>query len=196
MTRKKKFKYPDNLDEEKVMKKWREAIELVPSLINSVFKNGQVKVMTYRELLGRLKEMDIDHDDAEDIIYEAERKKLLHYYSKARSYRWIPERKREEEINKTERLERAIEDILIKRNVKWLSREELIKELIDKEFSGEDIERAIREAVRDCVIDLHESEDMLRLVPEKERTRMWELKRLERLDLKKRLYGKMMVKHA
>ncbi|MBO3754508.1 MAG: hypothetical protein FGF53_06520 [Candidatus Brockarchaeota archaeon] len=100
MIRKKKFKYPDNLDEEKVMKKWREAIELVPSLINSIFKNGQVKVMTYRELLGRLKEMDIDHDDAEDIIYEAERKKLLHYYSKARLYRWIPEGKREEEINK------------------------------------------------------------------------------------------------
>ncbi len=93
-------------------------------------------------------------------------------------------------------MEKAIEDIVMKRNVKWLSREELIRELIDKEFSREDIERAIREAIRDCVIDSHESEDMLRLVPEKERARMWELRRLERLDLKKRLYEKMMIEHA
>lgn len=69
----------------------------------------------------------------------------------------------------------------------------MIKELIDKEFSREDIERTIREAVRDCVIDLHESEDMLRLVPEKERARMRELRRL---DSKKRLYEKMMIEHA
>ncbi len=44
------------------------SIELAPSLINSIFKNGQVKVMRRGELIGRLKEMDIDHDDAEDII--------------------------------------------------------------------------------------------------------------------------------
>lgn len=72
----------------------------------------------------------------------------------------------------------------------------MIKELIDKEFSREDMERAIREAVRGCVIDLHESEDMLRLVPEKERARMREFRRLERLDSKKRLYEKMMIEHA
>ncbi len=72
----------------------------------------------------------------------------------------------------------------------------MIKELIDKEFSREDIERTIREAVRGCIIDLHESEDMLRLVPEKERARMRELRRLERLDSKKRLYEKMMIEHA
>lgn len=108
----KKFKHPDNLDEEKVVKKRREVIGLAPSLINSIFKDGQVKAMTRRGLLGRLKEMDIDRDDAEDIIYEAERKKLLHYNSKAQSYYWIPEGKREGEINKTERLEKAIEDIL------------------------------------------------------------------------------------
>lgn len=196
MIRKKKFKYPDNLDEEKVMKKWREALELAPSLVTSIFKNGEVKAMTYRELYSRLKERGIDYDDAEDVIYESERKKLLHHDSKTRSYYWIPEEKRKEEINKTERFEKAIEDILIKRNVKWLSREYLIKELIDKEFSKEDIERAVREAVRDCVIDLHESEDMVRLIPEKERARMYELRRLERLDSKKQLYEKMVTEHT
>ncbi|MEM2087114.1 MAG: hypothetical protein QXF52_00405 [Thermoproteota archaeon] len=196
MIRKKEFKYPDNLDEEKVVKKWREALELAPSLVSSIFKNGEVKTMTYRELYSRLKEKGIDYDDAEDVIYEAERKKLLHYDSKARSYYWIPEEKRDEEINKTERLEKAIEDILMKSNVKWLSREDLIKELTDKGLSREDIKRAVREAVRDCVIDLHESENRVRLIPEKERARMWELRRLERLDSKKRLYEDMMIEHA
>lgn len=45
-----KMQYPDDLDEEKAMKRWREAIQQAPSLISSVFEDGKSKVMPREEL--------------------------------------------------------------------------------------------------------------------------------------------------
>ncbi|NHV99069.1 MAG: hypothetical protein HA496_05390 [Thaumarchaeota archaeon] len=190
------FKYPDYLDEEKVMEKWREAVESASSLISSIFKDGLVKMMAYRELYGKLKEKGIDYDDAEDVVSEAERKKLIYYDSKTRSYNWIPEERRNEEMCKTEQLEKTIADIFIERNAKWLHRDELVRGLAGKGFSREDIERAVYEAIRDFVVDFHESEDMFRLVPKDERVRMGELRRLRKLNSKKWFYEKMVREHA
>lgn len=194
--RKSGFKYPDYLDEEKVMKKWREAIETAPSLISSIFKNGLVKIMVYRELYDKLKEKGIDYDDAEDVVSEAEKKKLIYYDSKTRSYNWIPGERRDEEICKTEQLEKAITDIFVERNVKWLHRDELVGGLAGKGLSREDIERAVYEAVRDYVVDSHESEGMFRLIPQEEQARMGELRRLRKSSSKKWLYEKMIKEHA
>jgi len=190
------FKYPDYLDEEKVMEKWREAVESASSLISSIFKDGLVKMMMYRELYDKLKEKGIDYDDAEDVVSEAERKKLIYYDSKTRSYNWIPEERRDEEVCKTEQLEKAVADIFVERNAKWLHRDELVSGLASKGLSREDIERSVYEAVRDYVVDSHESEGMFRLVPQEERVRMGELRRLRKLNSKKWFYEKMMKEHA
>jgi len=44
------MEYPEDLNEDKVMKKWREAIQQAPSLISSIFKDGKLKVITKKEL--------------------------------------------------------------------------------------------------------------------------------------------------
>jgi hypothetical protein len=130
------------------------------------------------------------------VVSEAERKKLIYYDSKTRSYNWIPEERRNEEMCKTEQLEKTIADIFIERNAKWLHRDELVRGLAGKGFSREDIERAVYEAIRDFVVDFHESEDMFRLVPKDERVRMGELRRLRKLNSKKWFYEKMVREHA
>ncbi|MBO3754231.1 MAG: hypothetical protein FGF53_05060 [Candidatus Brockarchaeota archaeon] len=63
------MEYPDDLNEEKVMKKWREAIRRTPSLISSIFKDGKLKIMTKKELLEELKKRSISYDDMEDVIH-------------------------------------------------------------------------------------------------------------------------------
>lgn len=196
MIKRKKNNHPDRLNEEKVMERWREAMKSAPSLISSIFKDGQIKEMPYRELYDKLKETGIDYDDAEDVISEAGRRKLIYYDSKTQSYHWIPVEKRDEEMHKTELLEKAIEDVFVETNAKWLHRDELIKSLADKGLSREDIERAVHEATRDCIVDLHESDGILRLIPRKERTRMRELNRLRRLYSKKQLYESITREHV
>jgi len=72
----------------------------------------------------------------------------------------------------------------------------LVSGLASKGLSREDIERSVYEAVRDYVVDSHESEGMFRLVPQEERVRMGELRRLRKLNSKKWFYEKMMKEHA
>ncbi|MEM3660092.1 MAG: hypothetical protein QXU11_06735 [Thermoproteota archaeon] len=60
------MQYPDNLDEEKAMKRWREAIQQASSLISSIFEDGKLKVMTDDELSDELIKRGVSYDDLED----------------------------------------------------------------------------------------------------------------------------------
>ena len=87
----KKMQHPDDLDEEKVMKRWREAIQQAPSLISLIFEDGRLKVMTSEELSSELERRNISYDDIEDAIDEAERRKLITIdYKTWSAYFWIP----------------------------------------------------------------------------------------------------------
>lgn len=48
--RHKRMESPEELDEEKVMKRWHEAIRAASSLVRSAFQNGKVKTLTKREV--------------------------------------------------------------------------------------------------------------------------------------------------
>ena len=148
-----KMEYPDELDEEKVMKRWREAIQQTPSLISSIFENGRLKVMTRKELCDELERRGVSYDDVDDVIDEAERKALIIIDCKTRSaYFWVPPERREEEKLKTEELEKLVEEAFRERNTEELLRDELEEILTSKGLSTDEVKRALRDAERDCIL--------------------------------------------
>jgi hypothetical protein len=52
-------------------------IRSAPSIVGSIFKDGRVKVMTDCELKRKLEEKGVAADDVDDVIDEAERRKLI-----------------------------------------------------------------------------------------------------------------------
>jgi SOS response regulatory protein OraA/RecX len=197
MAKKRRFRYPEELDRKKVMEKWREALQSAPSLISSIFEYEKLKVMTRHDLVARLRAKNVDFDDVDDVIHEAERKKLICMdYRMWSAYYWIPPEKREEEKYKTEELEKAVEDVFLENNAEWLLEEKLKEGLLNKGLSPEDIERAIYEAERDCVISSSFESGGVRefqLIPREDRERKLELGRLDRLYFKRWLYEKALA---
>ncbi len=197
MVKEREFRYPEELDRKKVMERWRKALQSAPSLISLIFKDGELKVMTRRDLVARLSSKNIDLDDINDVIHEAERKKLIcRDYKTWSIYYWIPQEKREEEKRKTEELEKAVEDVFSKNNTNLLLEEDLKKGLLKKGLSADDVERAIYEAKRDCVISSSSvSKDVrkFRLIPCEDREREFEQRRLDILDSERWLYEKALT---
>lgn len=120
------MEYPDDLDEEKVMRRWREAIQQAPSLISSIFEDGKIEAMTRKELLDELEKRGISYDDTEDVINEAQRKKLITIdYKTWSTYFLVPLARREVEKQRTEELKKLLEEAFRKRGVEELSKDEL-----------------------------------------------------------------------
>ncbi|MBO3832898.1 MAG: hypothetical protein FGF51_05875 [Candidatus Brockarchaeota archaeon] len=189
------MQYPDDLDEEKVVKKWREAIQQAPSLISSVFENGRLKVMTRKELFDKLEKKGVSYDDIEDVVDEAERKKLIIIDYKTRSaYFWVPPEKREEEKLKTEELEKLVEEAFRERNKEELSRDELKEILASKGLSTDEVERALRDAERDCILSSYPFTKkgwVYELIPLEDRENELEFRRLGKLHDKKWIYRRL-----
>jgi hypothetical protein len=179
------MEYPDELDEEKTMKKWHEAIRSAPSLITSIFKDGKIKAMTKRELHKKLGEKGIIHDKY-DVIREAERKKIISIdYKTWSAYFWIPPEERERE--------KAVEDAFL--GEKELSEDELREILASRGLSTDEIERAIYEAERDCKISSFYEKKVKKygLIPSKEREDEMRYRRLKTLYSSRWLYDKMLM---
>jgi len=151
--RRKKAKLTEELNEKETMKRWRAAIRSAPSIVGSIFKDGRVKVMTDRELKRKLEEKGVAADDVDNVIDEAERRKLITIdYETWSSYHWISPEKRKEEKQETQRLEKAVEDIFLKRCTDRLLEDELRKDLISTGLSAREVKRALYEAERDCAV--------------------------------------------
>ena len=189
------MQYPDDLDEEKAMKMWREAIQQASLLISSIFEDGKLKVMTRKELSEELMKKGISYDDLEDVIDEAQRKKLIAIdYDTWSAYFWIPPERREEEKQRTEELERLVEEAFVKRNKEKLSEEELKEILAGKELSIEEIERALYEAERDCILSSYPFTKkgwVYELIPLEDRRDELERRRLGKLYDMRWIYEKV-----
>jgi SOS response regulatory protein OraA/RecX len=190
------MEYPEDLNEDKVMKKWREAIQQAPSLISSIFKGGKLKVITKKELFEELKKRGISYDDTEDVIGEAERKKLILLdYKTLSAYLWIPSERREKEKRRTEKLEGLVEKAFMEKGVEELSENELKEILTRKGLSVEEVERALLEAERDCILSSYPFTKkgwMYELIPSEDRARELECRRLGKLYTEIWLYEKHM----
>lgn len=174
--RRKKAKPTEELNEKEIMKRWCAAIRSAPSIVGSIFKDGRVKVMTDRELKRKLEEKGVAANDVDDVIDEAERRKLITIdYETWSSYHWISPEKRKEEKQETQRLEKAVEDIFLKRCTDRLLEDELRKDLISTGLSAREVKRALYEAERDCVVTSSALGRCweYRLVPPKERKGSW-----------------------
>lgn len=185
------MKYPEELDEERVMEKWREAIKSAPLLISSIFKDGKIRAMSERELDERLGERGVEDDDRYDVICEGEREKLITLdYNTWSAYFWIPPERREEERKKTEELEKMVESVFLERGVKELPEDELKRALTERELSAGDVKRAIYEAHRDCVVSsfIEGKVEKYKLVSPEERERGREMRRRGRLYTARWLY--------
>lgn len=188
------MEYPDELNEEKVMKKWHEAVQSAPSLIASIFKDGKVKVITKRELHRKLEEKGIACDDVNDVINEVERRKLISIdYKTWSAYFWIPPEKREEEMQKTRQFKKAVEEAFLGKNE--LSADELRRILASRGISTDEIERAIYEAERDYIISPFYEKKVKKyeLVPPEEREDEMRHRRLKILYSSRWLYDKMLM---
>ncbi|MEM3908016.1 MAG: hypothetical protein QXZ17_14360 [Nitrososphaerota archaeon] len=190
-----RMQYPDNLDEEKAMKRWRESIQQASSLISSIFKDGKLKVMTDDELSDELMKRGVSYDDLEDVIDEAQRKKLITIdYNTWSAYFWIPPERREEEKQKTEKLEKLVEEAFVERNTEKLSENELKEILASKGLSAEDVRRAIYEAERDCILSSYPFTKkgwVYELIPREERGEEPERRRLGKLYDIRWIYEKL-----
>jgi len=190
------MEYPDDLDEEKVIKKWREAIRQAPSLISSIFEDEKIKTMTRKELLDKLKERGVSYDDTEDVINEAGREKVITInYGTWSTYLWIPPERREMEKQRTRELEKLVEEVFMEKGVEELSENELKEILTRKGLSVEEVERALLEAERDCILSSYPFTKrgwVYELIPPEDRARELECRRLEKLDTERRLYEKHM----
>ena len=188
--------YPEELNEEKVMEKWREAIQQAPSLISSIFEDGKIKAMTRKELLDKLKERGVSYDDTEDVINEAEREKVITInYGTWSTYLWIPPARREMEKQRTRELEKLVEEVFMEKSVEKLSENELEEILTSKGLSAEEAERALLEAERDCILSSYPFTKrgwVYELIPPEDRARELECRRLEKLYTERRLYEKHM----
>ncbi len=189
------MEYPDDLDEEKVIKKWREAIQQAPSLISSIFEDGKIKAMTRKELLDKLKERGVSYDDTEDVINEAEREKVITInYGTWSTYLWIPPARREMEKQRTRELEKLVEEVFMEKGVEELSENELKEILTRKGLSTEEVERALLEAERDCILSSYPFTKkgwMYELIPPEDRARELECRRLVKLDIQRRIYRRL-----
>ena len=190
------MEYPDDLDEEKVIKKWREAIRQAPSLISSIFEDEKIKTMTRKELLDKLKERGVSYDDTEDVINEAGREKVITInYGTWSTYLWIPPGRREMEKQRTRELEKLVEEVFMEKGVEELSEDELKEILTSKGLSAEEAERALLEAERDCILSSYPFTKrgwVYELIPPEDRARELECRRLEKLYTERRLYEKHM----
>jgi len=188
--------YPEELNEEKVMEKWREAIQQAPSLISSIFEDGKIKAMTRKELLDKLKERGVSYDDTEDVINEAEREKMITInYETWSTYLWIPPARREMEKQRTRELEKLVEEVFMEKSVEKLSENELEEILTSKGLSTEEVERALLEAERDCILSSYPFTKkgwMYELIPPEDRARELECRRLGKLYTERWLYEKHM----
>lgn len=193
--RHKRMESPEELNEEKVMKRWREAIRAASSLARSAFQNGKVKTLTKRELTYKLKDKGITADDVDSVINEAERRKLISIdYRSWSSYHWVPNEDRVKEKQKTLRLEKSVENVFLSRNVTRLTEDEL-KEALKTGLSPDEVKQAVYEAERDCIIGSSVSSNNVWeyvLIPPKARKTELETRRLEKLLIRRRLYKKIM----
>jgi hypothetical protein len=189
------MEYPDDLDEEKVIKKWREAIRQAPSLISSIFEDGKIKAMTRKELLDKLKERGVSYDDTEDVINEAEREKVITInYGTWSTYLWIPPERREMEKQRTRELEKLVEEVFMEKGVEELSEDELKGILTSNGLSAEEVERALLEAERDCILSSYPFTKrgwVYELIPSEDRARELECRRLVKLDIQRRIYRRL-----
>jgi hypothetical protein len=171
------MEYPDDLDEEKVIKKWREAIRQAPSLISSIFEDGKIKAMTRKELLDKLKERGVSYDDTEDVINEAGREKVITInYGTWFTYLWIPPGRKEMEKQRTRELEKLVEEVFMEKGVEELSEDELKEILTSKGLSAEEVERALLEAERDCILSSYPFTKrgwVYELIPPEDRAGSW-----------------------
>jgi SOS response regulatory protein OraA/RecX len=178
------------------VEKWREAIRQAPSLISSIFKEGKLKVITKKELLEELKKRSVSYDDIEDVIGEAERKKLILLdYKTLSAYLWIPPERREEEKRRTEKLKRLVEEAFMEKGVEELSEDELKGTLTSKGLSADEVERALLEAERDCILSSYPFTKrgwVYELIPSEDRARELECRRLGKLYTERWLYEKRM----
>lgn len=192
--RRKKAKLTEELNEKETVKRWRAAIRSDPSIVGSIFKDGRVKVMTDRELKRKLEEKGVAADDVDNVIDEAERRKLITIdYETWSSYHWISPEKRKEEKQETQRLEKAVEDIFLKRCTDRLLEDELRKDLISTGLSAREVKRALYEAERDCVVTSSALGGCweYRLVPPEERKRELEERRWSLWVLQEKIREKM-----
>jgi hypothetical protein len=164
------MEYPDDLDEEKVIKKWREAIRQAPSLISSIFEDGKIKAMTRKELLDKLKERGVSYNDTKDVINEAGREKVITInYGTWSTYLWIPPGRREMEKQRTRELEKLVEEVFMEKGVEELSEDELKEILTSKGLSAE-------EAERDCILSSYPFTKrgwVYELIPPEDRAGSW-----------------------
>ncbi|MEM3660124.1 MAG: hypothetical protein QXU11_06895 [Thermoproteota archaeon] len=148
-------------------------------------------MMTRSQLYDELEKRGIDYEDVDFVIDEAERRKLICLdYNALNIYYWIPPEKREEEKRKTERLEKTVESVFLEKAVERLPEEELRKSLANKGLSELDVERAVLEAERDCIISC--DMETCRILPLEDRERMPEIKRWRRFVSNRWLEEKML----
>jgi len=151
--------------------------------------------MTRKELLDKLKKRGISYDDTEDVINEAEREKLITIdYETWSTYLWIPLARREREKQRTGELEKLVEEAFREMGVEEFSEDKLKEILTSKELSAEEVERALFEAERDCILSSFPFTKrgwVYKLIPPEDRT--WELegRRLGKLDFHRWIYRRL-----
>ncbi|MEM3660091.1 MAG: hypothetical protein QXU11_06730 [Thermoproteota archaeon] len=110
------------------------------------------------------------------------------------AYFWIPPERREEEKQKTEKLEKLVEEAFRERNTEELSKDELKEVLAGKGLPTDEVERAIRDAERDCILSSYPFTKkgwVYRLIPEEDRENEFEFRRLGKLHDKKWIYRRI-----
>ncbi|MBO3798592.1 MAG: hypothetical protein QXO47_04205 [Thermoproteota archaeon] len=191
-----RMEFPEELNEEKVMKRWHKAIRAASSLARSAFQNGKVKTLTKRELTYKLKNKGITADDVDSVINEAERRKLISIdYRSWSSYHWVPKEDRVKEKQKTQRLEKSVENVFLSKKVTTLTEDELKEALLKTGLSPDEVKQALYEAERDCIIGSSVSSNNVWeyvLIPPKARKTELKMRRLEKLLIRRRLYKKIM----
>ncbi|MBO3754232.1 MAG: hypothetical protein FGF53_05065 [Candidatus Brockarchaeota archaeon] len=112
------------------------------------------------------------------------------------AYLWIPPERRREEKQKTERLKRLVEEAFIEVGVERLVEDELKEILVHKGLSEKEVERALLEAERDCIlssIPFTKRGWVYELIPLEERGNELKRRRLGKLYDERWIYRRLML---
>jgi len=125
-------------------------IEKAVKMIEKEFADGQVKQIAHDEMIGRLKKRGMEHEDIEEALHDAERRKIIDHHSGF--YMWIDPTIREAEKAKTRQHHELLAEIFKHGQIDFLPEEDLNLALKKQGLDDKEVDDILIEAERDFVL--------------------------------------------